>query len=96
MAVFGIGRTELRTFLERSLSERERQLLLDAHRLQGLTFSSAVSKLSGKYPESTVKLVLKRLKHFNLVEFGSVVEKGKPLVFTPLGEKVCEVLGGGG
>jgi len=94
VALFGIGKRELRIFLERSLSKRERQLLLDAHILQGLTFSAAVAKLSEKYPESTAKLVLKRLKYFNLVEFGNVKEKGKPLSFTSLGEIICEILRG--
>ena len=94
MALFGIGKRELRIFLERSLSKREQQLLLEAYILQGLTFSMAVSKLSAKCPESTAKLVLKRLKEFGFVEFGSVEHKCKSLSLTALGEIVCEILRG--
>ena len=90
--MFGIGRTELRTFLERSLSERERELLLATHDLQGLTFSAAVTKLASRYPESTAKAVLKRLKVFGFVRFGNAEHKGSPLVFTALGKTVFDVL----
>lgn len=96
MIAFGISIRELRIFLERSLSEREKKLLLECYRLQGYTFSSLVRKLTNdsKYPESTVKLVLKRLKNFNLVDFGDVKNKGKPLIFTELGEIFTKVLRG--
>ncbi len=93
MTVFGIPRRELKTFLERSLNKRERDLLLNCYRYQGCTFSQAVSKLNG-YPQSTVKLVLRRLKNFELIDFGDTETKGKPLNFTKLGERVFEVLRG--
>lgn len=94
MIVFGISRRELKIFLERSLSEKEKKLLLECFRLQGYTFSSIVRKLNGVYPESTVKLILRRLKNFSLIDFGSLKDKGKPLTFTPLGEVFSEILRG--
>jgi len=91
---FGTIRKDLRIFLERSLNERERKLLLECYRFQGDTFSSIVSRLSSIYPESTAKLVLRRLKSFNLVDFGNINEKGKSLVLTPLGKKFKKILVG--
>jgi len=93
VTVFGIPRRELKIFLERSLNKRERELLLNCYRYQGYTFSQVVNKLNG-YPQSTVKLVLRRLKGFNLIDFGDNKEKGKPLNFTKLGEKLSEILRG--
>ena len=90
--MFGIPRKELKIFLERSLNKRERELLLNCNKLQGYTFSKVVRKLNNVYPESTVKLVLRRLKNFNLIELGDTETKGKPLNFTELGEKFSEVL----
>ena len=92
--MFGIPRMELKTFLERSLNKRERELLLNCHRYQGFTFSQVVRDLSDKYPQSTTKLVLKRLKDFKLVDFGDFKDKGKPMKFTSLGEKLSKVLEG--
>lgn len=93
MIVFGIPAKELKIFLERTLNERERQLLLNCDKYQGYTFSQVVSKLSG-YPQSTVKLVLRRLKDFSLIDFGDNKSKGKPLSFTKLGEMFSEILRG--
>jgi len=91
--VFGVSKKELKIFLERSLRKKEKELFLISHELRGFTFSTAVRKIVEKnYPESTVKSVLRRLKHFKLVEFGNFVEKGKPLSFTPLGEAFFDVL----
>ena len=90
--MFGIPRRELKVFLERSLNKREKELLLNCYRYQGYTFSQVVSKLNGEYPESTVKLVLRRLKDFVLLDFGDSETKGKTLKFTRLGERVLEVL----
>lgn len=96
MIAFGISRGELKIFLERSLSEKERRLLLDCYRLQGYTFSALVKKLTGYgYPESTVKFVLRRLKYLNLMDFGDIESKGKPLTLTDLGKKFSEILDGG-
>ena len=91
--MFGIPRKELRIYLERSLNKRETELLLNCYRYQGYTFSQVVSKLNS-YPQSTVKLVLRRLKGFVLLDFGDIETKGKPLKFTKLGERVFEVLRG--
>ena len=95
MTVFGIPRRELKIFLERSLNKRERELLLNCHNYQGYTFSQVVAKLN-TYPQSTIKLVLRRLKNFNLMNFGDSKAKGKPLSFTKLGEKFFEILRGEG
>ena len=84
---------ELKTFLERSLNKRERELLLNCYRYQGYTFSQVVGKLN-TYPQSTIKLVLRRLKGFSLIDFGDSESKGKPLRFTELGERFSEILGG--
>ena len=92
MVAFGINRRELKVFLERSLREKEKNLLLDCYTLKGNTFSSIVAKLSGKYAESTIKLVLRRLKKFNLIDFGNHECKGKPLNFTNLGRTFLEIL----
>jgi len=63
------------------------------YELQGLTFSAAVRKLVDEnYPESTAKYVLQRLKKFNLIDFGNHECKGKPLIFTDLGNKFFEIL----
>ncbi len=91
--MFGIPRRELKIYLERSLNKKERELLLNCYRYQGYTFSQVVSKLNG-YPQSTVKLVLRRLKDFNLIDFGDTRSKGKPLNFTKLGENFFEILRG--
>lgn len=91
--MFGIPRRELKIYLERSLNKREIELLLNCHRYQGYTFSQVVNKLNG-YPQSTVKLVLRRLKSFNLIDFGDTRNKGKPLNFTKLGERFFEILRG--
>ncbi len=93
MIVFGLSRRELKVFLERSLNKREKELLLDCCKFRGCTFSKVVSKIDG-YPESTVKLVLKRLKQFSLIDFGDLKTKGKPLNFTRLGETFTEILRG--
>ncbi len=92
MIVFGIPRKELKIFLERSLNRREKELFLILENYQGITFSAVVKKLANRYPESTIKLVLRRLRDFNLVEFGSVKNKGRPLAFTSLGEIFSEIL----
>lgn len=91
--MFGIPRRELKVFLERSLNKREIELFLNCYRYQGYTFSQVVSKLNG-YPQSTVKLVLRRLKDFNLIDFGDNKSKGVPFSFTKLGEKFYKILGG--
>ena len=92
--MFGIPRRGLRNFLERSLSKREQEIFLNCYKYQGYTFSKVVSKLNG-HPQSTVKLVLRRLKNFNLIDFGDTETRGKPLNFTKLGERVYEILRGG-
>jgi hypothetical protein len=93
--VFGISKRELKIFLERSLRRREKELFLSLYELQGITFSAAVRRIVDKnYPESTVKCVLQRLKEFNLIEFGDQNCKGKPLVFTDLGNTFFEILRG--
>ena len=93
MIAFGISKRELRIFLERSLRIREKELFLNLYELQGITFSAAVRKITDKdYPESTAKCVLKRFKQFNLIDFGNQNCKGKPLVFTDLGNTFFEIL----
>ena len=95
MIAFGISKRELKIFLERSLSEKQRRLLLDCYKLQGYTFSALVKKLTGDgYPESTVKFLLRRLKYLNLIDIGDIKSKGKPLTLTDLGEKFYEILNG--
>ena len=95
MVAFGICRRDLRIFLERSLRTKEKELFLELNELQGFTFSAAVRRLVDEnYPESTVKYVLQRLKKFNLVDFGDHECKGKPLVFTDLGNTFFEILRG--
>ena len=89
--MFGIQRRELKIFLERSLNKRERELLLNCYRYQGHTFSQVVGKLN-TYSQSTIKLVLRRLKDFNLIDFGDNKTKGKHLIFRDLGERFFEVL----
>jgi hypothetical protein len=92
---FGICKKELRIFLERSLRTKEKKLFLNLYELQGITFSAAIRKITDKnYPESTAKCVLKRFKQFNLVDFGDQDCKGKPLVFTDLGNSFFEILRG--
>ncbi len=93
MIAFGIYKRELRIFLERSLRTKEKELFLNLYELQGITFSAAVRKITDKnYPESTAKCVLKRFKEFNLIDFGNYETKGKPLVFTDLGNVFFEIL----
>ena len=95
MVAFGICKKELRVFLERSLRTKEKELFLVLYDLQGITFSAAVRKITDKdYPESTAKCVLKRFKQFNLIDFGDQNCKGKPLVFTNLGNSFFEILRG--
>lgn len=95
MVAFGICKKDLKIFLERSLKTREKELFLSLHGLQGLTFSAAVRRLVDEnYPESTAKCILQRLKKFNLIDFGNHECKGKPLVFTDLGNTFFEILRG--
>jgi hypothetical protein len=95
VVAFGICKKELRIFLERSLRTKEKELFLSLYDLQGITFSSAVRRITDKnYPESTAKCVLKRFKQFNLIDFGNQNCKGKPLVFTDLGNTFFEILRG--
>ena len=95
MVAFGICKRELRIFLERSLKKKEKELFLGLYELQGVTFSAAVRKIvEDNYPESTTKYILQRLKKFNLIEFGDQNCKGKPLVFTDLGNMFFEILRG--
>jgi protein-disulfide isomerase len=95
VVAFGISKRELRIFLERSLRTKEKELFLNLYELQGITFSSAVRKIvEENYPESTVKVILQRLKKFNLIDFGNHDFKGKPLVFTDLGNTFFEILRG--
>jgi len=95
VVAFGICKKELRVFLERSLRTKEKELFLVLYDLQGITFSAAVRKITDKdYPESTAKCVLKRFKQFNLIDFGDQNCKGKPLVFTNLGNSFFEILRG--
>ena len=93
MVLFGIPRMELKTFLERSLNKRERELFLNCYKYQGYTFSRIANKLN-EYPQSTIKLILRRLKEFNLINCGDNRTKGRPLSFTKLGEKFFKILGG--
>ena len=95
MVAFGVGisEEELRIFLERSLRTKEKELFLSLHELQGFTFSTAVRRIVDRgFPESTVKCILQRLKQFNLIDFGNQNCKGKPLVFTDLGNIFFEIL----
>lgn len=95
MVAFGISRKDLRIFLEQSLNEKEKKLLLGCYKLQGYTFSSVARRLANNGDsESTVKLVLRRLKNYNLIDFGDLKSKGKPLSLTSLGEKIFQVLRG--
>jgi len=95
VVAFGICKRELRIFLERSLKTKEKELFLNLYKLQGSTFSTAVRKIMDEnYPESTVKCVLQRFKEFNLIDFGNQNCKGKPLVFTDLGNTFFEILRG--
>jgi hypothetical protein len=95
VVAFGIVKEELRTFLERSLRTREKELFLNLYDLQGFTFSTTVKRIvEENYPESTIKYILKRLKKFNLIDFGDMKCKGKPLVFTDLGNIFFEILRG--
>lgn len=95
MVAFGISKRELRIFLERSLRTKEKELFLSLYKLQGFTFSTAVRRLVDEnYPESTAKYVLQRLKKSNLIDFGDQNCKGKPLVFTDLGDTFFEILRG--
>jgi len=90
---FGISKRELKAFLEQSLRIKEKELFLSLHELQGVTFSAAVSRLSNEnYPESTTKIILKRLKKFNVIDFGDMNNRGKPLKFTELGNVFFKVL----
>jgi hypothetical protein len=89
---FGIQKRELKNFLEKSLNKREKELFLALENYQGTTFSCVVKRLANRYPESTIKLVLKRLKSFQLLEFGDAENKGKSLAFTLLGEVFSEIL----
>lgn len=93
MVAFGIFKEELRAFLERSLRTREKELFLNLYQLQGLTFSAAVKRIVEEdHPESTTKYILKRLKKFNLIDFGDMNCRGKPLFFTDLGRTFFEAL----
>jgi len=95
VVAFGICKRELRIFLERSLRTKEKELFLSLYNLQGVTFSAAVRKITdNEYPESTAKCILKRFKQFNLIDFGNQDCKGKPLVFTDLGNSFFEILRG--
>ena len=95
MVAFGICKRDLRIFLERSFRTKEKQLFLNLYGLQGFTFSAAVRRLVDEnYPESTAKYVLQRLKKFNLIDFGNHECKGKPLIFTDLGNTFFEILRG--
>ena len=95
MVAFGICKRDLKIFLERSLKTKEKELFLNLYKLQGSTFSTAVRKIMDEnYPESTVKCVLQRFKEFNLIDFGNQNCKGKPLVFTDLGNTFFEILRG--
>jgi len=95
VVAFGICKRDLKIFLERSLKTKEKELFLNLYKLQGSTFSTAVRKIMDEnYPESTVKCVLQRFKEFNLIDFGNQNCKGKPLVFTDLGNTFFEILRG--
>jgi hypothetical protein len=96
VVAFGISKEELKVFLERSLRLKEKNLFLNLYDLQGFTFSTAVKRLVNENcPESTAKCVLQRFKKFNLIDFGDQNCKGKPLVFTDLGNVFFEILRGG-
>ncbi|MFH0830055.1 MAG: hypothetical protein V1887_02760 [Candidatus Aenigmatarchaeota archaeon] len=82
------GKDELRTFLERSLSEREKDIFLRTAALQGNSVTS-VSRLLSGYPQSTAKLILRRLRGKGLI----IYAEGLPLRCTPLGRKVAGILG---
>jgi hypothetical protein len=56
---FYFGKKELKILLERSLSKREKEILLAISKIQRKTFSSAVKSLSKEYPESTLKFVIR-------------------------------------
>jgi hypothetical protein len=93
VVAFGISKGELRIFLERSLRTKEKELFLILNEFQGFTFSAAVRRITdGNYSESTVKCILQRLKKFNLIDFGNINCKGRPLVFTDLGNTFFEIL----
>jgi len=95
VVAFGICKRDLKIFLERTLGTKEKELFLNLYGLQGVTFSAAVRRIVDEnYSESTIKLVLQRLKKFNLIDFGDQNCKGKPLVFTNLGNTFFEILRG--
>jgi hypothetical protein len=95
VVAFGIYKRDLKIFLERSLRTKEKELFLSLYELQGFTFSTAVRRIGDKnYPESTAKCILKRFKQFNLVDFGNQNSKGKPLIFTDLGNSFFKILRG--
>jgi predicted transcriptional regulator len=85
VSAFGHCKKELKIFLENSLNKNEKEILLNSYELRGQTFSFVVRALSLKYSESTIKTVLKRLKKFNLLDFGDFENRGKPFSFTELG-----------
>jgi len=90
--VFGLSKNEFRIFLNNSLKNNEKKILLESYKLRGNTFSFIVRSLSSKYPESTLKVVLKRLKKFNLVNFGGLKNKGTPLRITKLGLIILKII----
>lgn len=94
MSAFGLCEKQLKIFLENSLNKNEKKILLKSYKLRGQTFSSIVRNLSLEYPESTVKTVLKRLKKFNLLDFGDFESKGKSFSFTELGLFFLRVISG--
>jgi hypothetical protein len=83
----------LKNFLQFYLSDRERRLLLVLNGLQGLTFSSTVSKLKNDgFSESTLKYLLRKFRNASLIECGDRNNPGKPLKLTLLGKVFLKVL----
>jgi hypothetical protein len=93
VSAFGHCKKELKIFLENSLNKKEKEILLKSYELRGQTFSFVVRTLSLKYSESTIKTVLKRLKRFNLLDFGDFESRGKPFSFTELGMIFFKIIG---
>lgn len=84
MIVF--GKAELALFVARALTKRQLEVFCLISSLNGLSYSGIVRQLEGKYPQSTVKYILKRLRDLGLVNF----DVGRPLVLTRLGNIVRE------
>ncbi|MBU3896320.1 MAG: hypothetical protein KJ697_00065 [Nanoarchaeota archaeon] len=76
--------------LEQSLSKKEAAIFLDLKNSKNQTFSQIVRLFSRKYPESTVKYILRKLTGKNLIQY----ENGFPLSYTQFGNEIYQILEG--